>query len=138
MSEQGGVLEVTLTSVEVDLNFAQMHTDLHEGKYVRLTVSDTGHGMDRATIERMYEPFFTTKAPGKGTGLGLAVVHGVIKKHDGAIIVQSERGKGTTFHLYFPVYEAGPQFRSLDYQQFHAPRPDPTSGAQDPSVHPES
>ena len=109
-SEQGGILEVTLSSVDVDADYANTHADLHEGKHLRLVVRDNGHGIDQDTLGRIYDPFFTTKAPGEGTGLGLAVVHGVVKKHQGSISVSSEPGKGTTFSLYFPVQEseAGP------------------------------
>lgn len=105
MNEQGGVLEVSLTGFDVDSDFAQSHADLRKGRYVRLMISDTGCGMDRDMLERVFEPFFTTKAPGAGTGLGLAVVHGVVKRHEGAISVYSERGNGTTFNLYFPAHE---------------------------------
>jgi CheY-like chemotaxis protein len=104
MSEQGGILEIKLTTLDVDAHLANLHADLREGRYLRLIVSDTGCGMDRATLERIFEPFFTTKSPGSGTGLGLAVVHGVVKKHEGAISVYSEPGKGTTFNLYFPAH----------------------------------
>lgn len=105
MNEHGGILEVSLSVFDVDYDFAQTHRDLRVGKYLRLMISDTGCGMDRETLERVFEPFFTTKPPGAGTGLGLAVVHGVVKRHEGAISIYSEVGKGTTFNLYFPAYE---------------------------------
>ena len=101
-----GVLKVELAEMEVDAGFAQTHVDLSPGHYVRLTVADSGCGMDRATQERIFEPFFTTKPQGEGTGLGLSVVHGIMKNHDGGITVYSQPGEGTTFHLYFPVLDA--------------------------------
>lgn len=103
MSGRPGELTVKVESMEIDADFVRTHPDLKVGRYVRVSVSDTGSGMDRATVERIFEPFFTTKAPGQGTGLGLSVVHGIIKAHEGAITVYSEPGQGTTFHLYFPA-----------------------------------
>jgi PAS domain S-box-containing protein len=105
MRECGGILEVRLAPLKIDSEFAQTHEGLHEGNYLRLIVSDTGCGMDKRTQERIFEPFFTTKAPGEGTGLGLAMVYGIVKDHNGAISVYSEPGKGTTFNVYFPVHQ---------------------------------
>ena len=105
MQPHGGALDVALETVIVNADEAIRRPDLREGRYVRLTITDTGHGMDRATIDRIFEPFFTTKAPGEGTGLGLSVVHGIVRSHDGVIAVTSEPGHGTTFQIHFPVYE---------------------------------
>ncbi|MEO5961538.1 MAG: ATP-binding protein, partial [Opitutaceae bacterium] len=104
MKDRPGKLGVELERFEVDAGLARTQPDLRPGSYVRLSVSDTGHGMAKATLDRIFEPFFTTKAPGEGTGLGLAVVHGIMRTHDGAITVYSEPGQGTKFHLYFPAH----------------------------------
>ncbi|MBM3324145.1 MAG: PAS domain S-box protein, partial [Calditrichaeota bacterium] len=106
MRDKGGVLGVELDKVEVDADSARTVPNLREGGYVRLTVSDTGKGMDRATMERIFEPFFTTKGVGEGTGMGLATVHGIVTSHGGAITVYSEPGKGSTFRIYLPRLEA--------------------------------
>jgi len=105
MREHGGVLETSLKPFGVDADFARARPEIQEGAYVRLTVSDTGHGMDKVTLERLFEPFFTTKEKGEGTGLGLATAHGIVKAHGGAISVYSEPGKGTAFHVYLPCAE---------------------------------
>jgi PAS domain S-box-containing protein len=105
MRDQPGTLKVEMNVMETDVDFVKTRPDLHLGRYVRLSFTDTGCGMDSATIEHIFEPFFTTKDVGHGTGLGLSVVHGIMKNHDGCISVYSHPGEGTTFHLYFPVLE---------------------------------
>ena len=102
MRDEGGVLEVSLSEVDLDSDALSQYQDSSPGPYIRLTVSDTGHGMDTEVMERIFDPFFTTKAVGEGTGMGLAVVHGIVKSHGGMMTVQSEKGKGSTFHVYFP------------------------------------
>ncbi|MBA3545006.1 MAG: PAS domain S-box protein [Nannocystis sp.] len=103
MQGRTGKMVVTLDPCLVDAELTGLVPDLRPGPHVRLTMTDTGHGMDRATSERVFDPFFTTKAPGEGTGLGLSVVHGIMRSHDGAITVRSAPGEGTTFDLYFPA-----------------------------------
>jgi len=105
MREEGGTLHVKLIRVEVDRQTALEHHELHTGPHVRLTVTDTGCGMDSETLEHVFDPYFTTKEKGEGTGLGLSVVHGIVNSHGSTITVESEPGKGTTFHVYFPVIE---------------------------------
>jgi PAS domain S-box-containing protein len=102
MKEKGGVLDISLNAIQIDEETASRNPDLRAGTYARLTVSDSGHGMDAATQERIFEPFFTTKPQGEGSGLGLSVVHGIVKSHDGAIGVYSEVGRGTSFNIYLP------------------------------------
>ncbi|MGW8325132.1 MAG: hybrid sensor histidine kinase/response regulator, partial [Desulfobacterales bacterium] len=101
----GGILDVSLKNVELDENRAAQYPDLNPGRYVNLKVSDTGHGISEMEIDRIFDPYFTTKDIGKGTGMGLSVVHGIVKGHEGAISVKSEYGQGTTFSIFFPVIE---------------------------------
>jgi len=107
MKGRPGRLEVRLDRIEVEDALAAKVANLRPGPYVRLMVSDSGHGMDAETLERIFEPFFTTKTASEGTGLGLAAVHSIMRNHDGAIQVTSEPGKGTCFSLFFPA-QAGP------------------------------
>jgi PAS domain S-box-containing protein len=106
MRETGGVLEVRLEAVQVTADDAATHSELTPGPYLRLLVRDTGHGMTPEVMERIFEPFFTTKGVGEGTGMGLAVVHGIIASHSGAITVTSAPGQGTTFEVYLPRSDA--------------------------------
>jgi PAS domain S-box-containing protein len=101
MMDRGGDLDVGLAPVEVDAFMAVRDPDLKPGPYIRLTVSDTGCGMGSEILERIFEPFFTTREQSKGSGLGLAVVHGIVRSYDGAISVQSQPGKGSVFSIYF-------------------------------------
>ncbi len=98
-----GIIEITLNNVELNENSAAQYPDLHPGRYVNLTVTDTGHGILQENIDRIFDPYFTTKDVGKGAGMGLAVVHGIIKEHKGFITVESKLGKGTTFSILFPA-----------------------------------
>jgi PAS domain S-box-containing protein len=105
MEEAGGVMEVSLKRVALDQNLAD-DLNVTPGTYLRLKVSDTGHGIPPEVMERIFEPYFTTKELGRGTGLGLSVVHGIVKSHGGAIICRSVPKKGTTFEVYLPKIES--------------------------------
>ena len=124
MREAGGVLAVSVRAVEVESAMIAQHPQLVNGRTVCLSVRDTGCGMDAATRERLFEPFFTTKGPGEGTGLGLAVVHGIMVNHEGVIAVDSRPGTGTVFHLYFPVIETAESVPAA------VPRPLPRGSGQ--------
>ncbi|HEY6080294.1 MAG TPA: PAS domain-containing protein [Polyangiaceae bacterium] len=104
MRERGGELRVLVDLVHVDLELARRRPDLRPGRYARLQVHDSGHGMDEPTLKRIFEPFFTTKKQGEGTGLGLAVVHGIVRDHDGAIRVDSQVGRGTLVEIHLPEH----------------------------------
>ncbi len=103
MRKTSGTLGIVLK--EVDIGSKNIELDLGPGRYIRLEVSDTGHGMEKETQARIFDPYYTTKAKGDGTGLGLAVVHGIVKAHGGGITVNSKQGEGTVFQAFFPRVE---------------------------------
>jgi two-component system, cell cycle sensor histidine kinase and response regulator CckA len=106
----GGKISIALENATIDSAFCAHNAWAVEGSYVQLSVTDTGSGMPSEVIEHVFEPFYTTKAAGKGTGLGLATVYGIVRQHDGLIHLHSEVGRGTTFQVYLPIAKAfGPK-----------------------------
>ena len=106
---QGGRITIETANVELDEHFVRRHPGAQLGRYVRVSVSDTGCGMSAEVQSRIFEPFFTTKEPGKGTGLGLSTVYGIVKQHDGYISVDSAPGQGATFVIHLPRVERAPE-----------------------------
>jgi PAS domain S-box-containing protein len=100
---EGGIIEITLKNVKLNPKSALQYPGLLPGRYVHLAIADTGHGILQEDIDRIFDPYFTTKEVGKGAGMGLAVVHGIVKDHKGIIQAESELGKGTTFNILFPA-----------------------------------
>ncbi len=103
MQRSGGVLTIRLRGVRTDSRLQALYPDITPGHYLRISVEDTGTGIEPAVLDRIFEPFFTTKPPGEGTGLGLSVVHGIMRGHHGGILVHSKVGEGTSFDLYLPA-----------------------------------
>jgi signal transduction histidine kinase len=103
---KGGRLTISTEHIVFDQEFIRMHGEGKVGMYALISVKDTGSGMDEKTKERIFEPFFTTKDAGKSTGLGLSIVYGIVKRHNGYIICDSEAGKGTTFKIYLPMIKS--------------------------------
>ncbi|HEY1109965.1 MAG TPA: ATP-binding protein, partial [Opitutaceae bacterium] len=120
MRHHGGALRITLEPAEVTPDLALTIGSAPANSYVRLSVSDNGHGMDESTRRRIFDPFFTTKNTREGTGLGLAVVHGIVRSHRGAIDVESSPGSGSTFHIYLPTTDGDNPVPDLDTES--APR----------------
>jgi len=102
MKDTGGILSVSLNEVRVDETKNSPAICLIPGEFVKLTVTDTGHGIPTSIQDKILDPFFTTKKRGEGTGMGLSVTHGIVQQYNGIIIFDSEPGKGTTFYVYLP------------------------------------
>ena len=103
IGDEDGKLKISLSNIELDENAAARIPDLKPGSYLKLSVKDTGHGIHPDNYKKIFNPYFTTKQKGEGTGLGLAVVEGIVKSHKGAVSVESEVGKGAAFHVYLPT-----------------------------------
>ena len=121
---EGGNLTIETRDVEIGEDYQADHPWARPGRYVLLRVADTGHGMDQQTLDHIFEPFFSTKETGKGSGLGLSTVYGIVKQHDGMIDALSEPGRGTAFHLYWPVAQVPPKVEESD-------NPEPVEGGQE-------
>jgi nitrogen-specific signal transduction histidine kinase len=111
--KEGGTLEVNLDNTRIEEDETEVYPDLEPGDYVRLKVGDTGHGIEPEDMEKIFDPYFTTKGVGEGSGMGLSMVHGIVKNHAGTITVNSEVGKGTVFEALFPIIKGKPESETV-------------------------
>jgi CheY-like chemotaxis protein/anti-sigma regulatory factor (Ser/Thr protein kinase) len=118
MEDEGGRLTVNLKAVHIKADSAARSPDIDPGDYLELTVSDTGTGIAPEIAESIFEPYFTTKETGKGTGMGLAVVHGIVKRYGGDITIQSEVNKGTRFTVYLPIFKQHSETIQADRREY--------------------
>lgn len=112
LEDKPGVIQIGLETVDIDADFTALHSGMQAGRYHKLTVRDSGCGMNEETKSHIFEPFFTTKEVGKGTGMGLSVVHGIVTEFNGVITVDSEPGEGTEFTVYLPWFEGDDEKRT--------------------------
>jgi len=117
MEEHGGTLEVNVTDEYLEPDFTSRHPDIEPGHHLKISVTDTGIGMHEEILESIFEPYFTTKEKGEGTGLGLSVVHGIIKRYGGEITVESKPGKGSTFSVYLPTMTSDVEEKSTELSE---------------------
>jgi len=108
MQDNGGLLEVAVAEIEINPDASKIQPDIEPGFYLKISIRDTGRGMKPEVLERIFDPYFTTKGHGEGTGLGLAVVHGIIKSLEGSVRVESNPGSGSTFDIFLPIIEMSP------------------------------
>jgi len=111
---EGGKLVIETQNITLDEEFCKRYAEVTPGNYVLLSMADTGHGMEKETLEHIFDPFYTTKEVGKGTGLGLAIVYGIVKNHDGYVMCYSRPGSGSSFSIYLPVSEAAKEHDKLE------------------------
>lgn len=119
MSENGGILEIAVNHVDHNIKAKESFDQLPPGRYIEVLVKDTGQGIDSNIREKIFDPYFTTKDVGKGTGMGLAVVHGIVENHNGHISVDSEAGKGSSFRVFFPMVSEQPGPKSKELMEKH-------------------
>jgi CheY-like chemotaxis protein len=124
----GGRIRIELSETTFTHQDQERLAQVHEGTFIQITISDTGLGMSKETLSRIFDPFFTTKAVGKGTGLGLAVVQGIVVQHQGFINVYSEPGQGTTFRIYLPLIRGGSTQPAAETPHLQAAQPGVSQG----------